>query len=32
MQCEGCEALHQLVDNLGLVTEYDYRKERDPNL
>eukprot|EP00246_Nothoceros_aenigmaticus_P014322 TRINITY_DN5375_c0_g1_i1.p1 TRINITY_DN5375_c0_g1~~TRINITY_DN5375_c0_g1_i1.p1 ORF type:complete len:164 (-),score=15.06 TRINITY_DN5375_c0_g1_i1:402-893(-) len=27
VQCAGCEAYHQLVDNLGLIQEYDFRKE-----
>jgi len=27
VQCAGCEAYHQLVDNLNLVQEYDFRNE-----
>eukprot|EP00899_Mesostigma_viride_P015534 jgi/Mesvir1/23982/Mv24123-RA.1 len=26
VMCASCEKYHQLVDNLGLVTEYDFRK------
>jgi mitochondrial protein import protein ZIM17 len=25
VQCKGCEAWHQLVDNPGLIQEYDFR-------
>lgn len=28
MQCAGCEKYHQLVDNLGLIKEYDLKEER----
>ncbi|KAL2650886.1 hypothetical protein R1flu_019014 [Riccia fluitans] len=27
VQCAGCEAYHQLVDNLNLIQEFDFRKE-----
>lgn len=27
VQCAGCEAYHQLVDNLNLIQEYDFRKD-----
>ncbi|MED6217994.1 hypothetical protein PIB30_022905 [Stylosanthes scabra] len=27
VQCAGCFQHHKLVDNLGLITEYDFRKE-----
>ncbi|KAL3690730.1 hypothetical protein R1sor_004381 [Riccia sorocarpa] len=27
VQCAGCEAYHQLVDNLNLIEEFDFRKE-----
>ncbi|WJX57859.1 hypothetical protein P8452_43375 [Trifolium repens] len=27
VQCAGCQRHHKLVDNLGLVTEYDFREE-----
>ncbi|KAG6759693.1 mitochondrial protein import protein ZIM17 isoform X1 [Populus alba] len=27
VQCAGCERYHKLVDNLGLVVEYDLREE-----
>jgi hypothetical protein len=26
-QCAGCDVYHQLVDNLKLIEEYDFRKE-----
>ncbi|KAH9297518.1 hypothetical protein KI387_029200, partial [Taxus chinensis] len=29
VQCAGCEAYHKLVDNLGLVVEYDFRDDLD---
>eukprot|EP00271_Cylindrocystis_brebissonii_P004908 TRINITY_DN16831_c0_g1_i1.p1 TRINITY_DN16831_c0_g1~~TRINITY_DN16831_c0_g1_i1.p1 ORF type:complete len:274 (-),score=42.42 TRINITY_DN16831_c0_g1_i1:1149-1970(-) len=29
VQCAQCEVFHQLVDNLGLVVEYDFRKEAE---
>ncbi|KAH7315410.1 hypothetical protein KP509_21G048100 [Ceratopteris richardii] len=28
VQCAGCEVYHKLVDNLGLVEEYDFRLEK----
>ncbi|KAF3780069.1 hypothetical protein EJ110_NYTH26263 [Nymphaea thermarum] len=28
-QCAGCQQYHKFVDNLGLVVEYDFRKEED---
>jgi protein import protein ZIM17 len=28
-QCAGCEAYHKLVDNLGLIVEYDFRDDPD---
>lgn len=31
-QCAGCEAYHQLVDNLNLIQEYDFRNEVGPEL
>ncbi|XP_045819057.1 uncharacterized protein LOC123911637 isoform X1 [Trifolium pratense] len=27
VQCAGCQRHHKLVDNLGLVTEYDFREK-----
>ncbi|KAK3020783.1 hypothetical protein RJ639_045855 [Escallonia herrerae] len=27
VQCSGCFKHHQLVDNLGLVVEYDFRED-----
>ncbi|CAI5475083.1 unnamed protein product [Closterium sp. Yama58-4] len=27
VQCGGCEKFHRLVDNLGLIVEYDFRNE-----
>ncbi|XP_020268765.1 uncharacterized protein C24H6.02c isoform X2 [Asparagus officinalis] len=32
VQCAGCLANHKLVDNLGLVVEYDLRKEMDADI
>ncbi|KAF3786334.1 DNL-type zinc finger protein [Nymphaea thermarum] len=29
LQCAGCQQYHKFVDNLGLVVEYDFRKEED---
>ena len=29
VQCSGCRQHHKLVDNLGLVVEYDFREEMD---
>ncbi|KAI5075739.1 hypothetical protein GOP47_0009815 [Adiantum capillus-veneris] len=29
VQCAGCEVYHKLVDNLGLIEEYDFRLETD---
>ncbi|CAN6449366.1 unnamed protein product [Victoria cruziana] len=29
LQCAGCRQYHKFVDNLGLVVEYDFRKEED---
>lgn len=29
VQCAGCEAYHKLVDNLGLIVEYDFREDPD---
>lgn len=29
VQCAGCEAYHKLVDNLGLIVEYDFRDDPD---
>lgn len=29
LQCSGCFQHHKLVDNLGLVVEYDFREEVD---
>eukprot|EP00897_Mesotaenium_endlicherianum_P006456 jgi/Mesen1/5839/ME000297S05023 len=29
VQCGNCQVFHQLVDNLGLVTEYDFRVEEE---
>eukprot|EP00252_Welwitschia_mirabilis_P016616 TRINITY_DN366_c0_g1_i2.p1 TRINITY_DN366_c0_g1~~TRINITY_DN366_c0_g1_i2.p1 ORF type:complete len:161 (+),score=9.01 TRINITY_DN366_c0_g1_i2:167-649(+) len=29
VQCAGCESYHKLVDNLGLITEYDFRNDLD---
>eukprot|EP00850_Spirogloea_muscicola_P006492 SM000030S11501 [mRNA] locus=s30:900504:901461:- [translate_table: standard] len=26
VQCQGCKVYHQLVDNLGLIEEYDLRE------
>ncbi|KAJ6812224.1 uncharacterized protein M6B38_148975 [Iris pallida] len=31
VQCASCLVNHKLVDNLGLVVEYDLRKEKDPD-
>ncbi|WVZ12174.1 hypothetical protein V8G54_016704 [Vigna mungo] len=28
-QCAGCQQYHKLVDNLGLITEYDFREKRN---
>ncbi|KAI3970554.1 hypothetical protein MKX01_024201 [Papaver californicum] len=30
--CAGCQKHHKLVDNLGLIVEYDFRKEEDMDL
>ncbi|XP_016900245.1 mitochondrial protein import protein ZIM17 isoform X4 [Cucumis melo] len=27
VQCAGCQKYHKLVDNLGLIVEYDFREE-----
>ncbi|KAK2375946.1 Zim17-type zinc finger protein [Trifolium repens] len=27
VQCAGCQQHHKLVDNLGLITEYDFREK-----
>ncbi|MCO5587025.1 hypothetical protein L7F22_040970 [Adiantum nelumboides] len=32
VQCAGCEAYHKLVDNLGLIEEYDFRLETIPKV
>ncbi|RZC61120.1 hypothetical protein C5167_022872 [Papaver somniferum] len=32
VQCAGCLKHHKLVDNLGLIVEYDFRKEEDMDL
>ncbi|CAN6550333.1 unnamed protein product [Malus baccata var. baccata] len=29
VQCAGCQKYHKLVDNLGLVVEYDLREDFD---
>ncbi|GAQ81231.1 hypothetical protein KFL_000740320 [Klebsormidium nitens] len=29
VQCAGCEKYHQLVDNLGLIKEYNLKEERE---
>lgn len=29
VQCAGCEVYHKLVDNLGLIEEYDFRKDEE---
>ncbi|GJP32848.1 hypothetical protein CLOM_g17443 [Closterium sp. NIES-68] len=29
VQCGGCEKFHRLVDNLGLIVEYDFRNESE---
>ncbi|CAI8595657.1 unnamed protein product [Vicia faba] len=29
VQCAGCQRHHKLVDNLGLITEYDFREEKN---
>ncbi|CAL5189221.1 unnamed protein product [Lathyrus oleraceus] len=29
VQCAGCQRHHKLVDNLGLITEYDFREKMD---
>ncbi|KAG8077244.1 hypothetical protein GUJ93_ZPchr0007g3058 [Zizania palustris] len=31
LQCAGCQVYHKFVDNLGLVVEYDLRKENGLN-
>lgn len=32
VQCAGCQRLHKLVDNLGLITEYDFREKTNADL
>ncbi|KAI3916687.1 hypothetical protein MKW92_006875 [Papaver armeniacum] len=32
VQCAGCLKHHKLVDNLGLIVEYDFRKEENMDL
>ncbi|KAI3970553.1 hypothetical protein MKX01_024200 [Papaver californicum] len=32
VQCAGCQKHHKLVDNLGLIVEYDFRNEEDMDL
>ncbi|KAG2281228.1 hypothetical protein Bca52824_052448 [Brassica carinata] len=32
VQCGGCLQHHQLVDNLGLIVEYDFRQENSKDL
>ncbi|KAI3976848.1 hypothetical protein MKX01_008706 [Papaver californicum] len=32
VQCAGCQKHHQLVDNLGLIVEYDFRKDENMDL
>ncbi|KAG0607608.1 hypothetical protein M758_8G042200 [Ceratodon purpureus] len=32
VQCGSCEVYHQLVDNLNLVKEYDFKNEVDPSM
>ncbi|XP_014520367.1 DNL-type zinc finger protein isoform X2 [Vigna radiata var. radiata] len=29
VQCAGCRQYHKLVDNLGLITEYDFRDDSE---
>lgn len=29
VQCAGCLQHHKLVDNLGLIVEYDFRNDTD---